>query len=262
MMLKINNLSCGYNSKTILHNLNLEVNPGEFVGIIGPNGSGKTTFLRAITGIIPITKGEVLVEGKNIADFNVKDLAKKIALASQGFKTQHMTVEEFMLLGRIPYFKPFQFLETKKDMEILYNIMKLTDTLKLKGHFIEEISGGEQQLALIGRALVQKPKLLLLDEPTTHLDITHQISILDLVKRLNRKLNLTVIIVLHDLNLASQYCNRLALFNKGKIRKMGRPEEVLSYQIIEEVYNTPVVVGKNPVTKKPYVFMVSEEEKK
>lgn len=260
-MIEINNLTCGYDSKTILHDISFNVEKGEFLGIIGPNGSGKTTLLRAITRVIKPFKGGIFFEGENIWSESLKTLAKKIAVVSQTPPLNHMTVEEFVLLGRIPHLQKFQFFETKRDLEIAEKSMGLTDTLKLKRCSISEISGGEKQLALITRALAQEPRLLLLDEPTSHLDITHQVSILDLIRRLNRELGLTVIMVLHDLNLASEYCNRLILMNDGRIRKAGHPNEVLDYQIIEEVYKTIVIVRKNPISSKPYIFLVPEDER-
>lgn len=260
-MLEIKNLTCGYDSKIILQDINLRIETKDLLGIIGPNGSGKTTLLRAVTRIIKPKKGTILLKEENIWQMGTKDLAREIAVVSQNPSLNHMTVEEFVLLGRIPYFRRFQFLETKKDLEIAKRSMGLTDTLKLKDRLMGEVSGGERQLALIARALCQEPKLLLLDEPTTHLDIAHQARILDLIKRLNRELALTVIVVLHDLNLASEYCQRLVLINEGRIHKIGPPDEVLNYQIIEEVYKTVVVVEKNPISSKPYILIVSEEER-
>lgn len=261
-MLEIKNLICGYGSKFLLKDINLKISKGELIGIIGPNGSGKTTLLRTITRILKPKNGEILFEGKNILQVGFKEFAKKIAVVSQNIEISDIIVEEFVLLGRIPYFKKFQFLETKNDFEIAKRCMELTDTFKLKDRFIHEISGGEKQLVLIARALVQQPELLLLDEPTAHLDITHQIKILDLIRRLNKELSLTVIMVLHDLNLAGEYCNRLILINEGKICKTGTPNEVLAYQIIEEVYKTIVIVEENPISGKPYILIVSEEERR
>lgn len=260
-MLEIKNLTCGYDSKFLLRDINLRIDTGELLGIIGPNGAGKTTFLRALTRVLKPKGGEILLEGKNIWQMDFKWLAKRIAVVSQNFETGFMTVEEFVLLGRIPHYEKFQFLETKKDIEIAEKCMTLTDTFKLKDQLMGEISGGERQLSLIARALAQEPMLILLDEPTAHLDITHQVAILDLIKRLNKEFGLTVIMVLHDLNLASEYCQRLALFNEGRIHKIGTPEEVLDYKIIEEVYKTMVVVEKNPVSSRPYILIVSEEER-
>ncbi|MEW6557515.1 MAG: ABC transporter ATP-binding protein [Elusimicrobiota bacterium] len=261
-MLEIKNLTCGYDSKFILKDINFRIDTGNIVGIIGPNGSGKTTLLRAITRVVKPKNGIVVFEGKDISQMGFKELARKLAVVSQNFETGSITVEEFVLLGRIPYYEKFQFLETKMDIEVAERCMDLTDTLRLKDRFMEEISGGERQLALIARALAQQPKLILLDEPTTHLDITHQVKILDLIKRLNTELGLTVIMVLHDLNLASEYCHRLVLIHNGRIHKIGLPQEVLDYKIIEEVYKTLVVVKENPISKKPFVILVSEANKK
>jgi iron complex transport system ATP-binding protein len=261
-MLEIRDLTCGYDAKFVLKNINLEIKSREVVGIIGPNGSGKTTLLRAITRVLKPKNGGIFFEGRDIAQAPFGELAKKMAVVSQSFETPFMSVEEFVLLGRIPHFERFQFLETREDLEIARRCMALTDTLKFRDRPISEISGGERQLALIARALAQEPRLLLLDEPTTHLDITHQVGILDLISRLNGELALTVIMVLHDLNLASEYCHRLVLINEGKIHKTGAPSQVLDYKTIEEVYKTVVVVEPNPVSSKPYVLVVSEKERK
>ncbi|MGA1825126.1 MAG: ABC transporter ATP-binding protein [bacterium] len=256
-MLEIKDVTCGYDSKIVLNKINIHIHEGEFIGIIGPNGSGKTTLLRTITRIIKPIKGEISLEGKNIWGMGFKELAQNIAVVSQDYETGCMSVAEFILLGRIPYHSRFQLLETENDMEVAKKCMDLTDTFRFKDQLMEEISGGERQLALIARALTQEPKLLLLDEPTTHLDITHQVSVLDLVKKLNREFGLTVVMTLHDLNLASEYCSRLILIHNGRIHKEGLPEEVLDYKIIEDVYKTVVVVRKNPISDKPFVLVVS-----
>jgi iron complex transport system ATP-binding protein len=257
-MLDISNLTCGYDSGFAIRNINLRVPAGEIIGIIGPNGSGKTTLLRAITRSLKPSGGVIRLDGADIRRMKIRDLARKIAVVSQSAESGFMTVEEFVLLGRTPYYDRFRFLETKNDLKIARNAMASTDALRLKDQIMSRISGGERQLALIARALAQEPKLLLLDEPTTYLDITHQMGILDLIRRLNINFALTVIMVLHDLNLAGEYCHRLALFNKGAIYKFGLPEEVLDYRIIEDVYKTVVIVEKNPISRKPYVMAVSE----
>ena len=261
MMLEIKNLTCGYDSKFLLREINFSVEKGELIGIIGPNGSGKTTLLRAITRILKPKGGEILLKGVDIWDMGFKELARKIAVVSQGPDVNFMSVKEFVLLGRIPHYKKFQFFETKRDEEIARKYMTLTDTLRFENEPVGKISGGERQLGVIARALAQEPELLLLDEPIAHLDITHQVAILDLIRRLNKEFGLTVIMVLHDLNLAAEYCNRLILLNEGKIHKTGKPEEVLTYQIIEEVYKTVVVVEENPISHKPYILVVSGERK-
>jgi len=261
-MIEINKLTCGYDKAPVLKDIDLTINSGEIVGIIGPNGSGKTTLLRAITRLLKPRNGEILLEGKNIWQVPFRTLAQTVAVVSQQVEPAPMSVEDFVLLGRIPYYETFQFSETENDIAVARGCMEITDTLAFKNRFMAEMSGGERQLVCIAKALAQKPRLLLLDEPTNHLDITHQVKILDLVKRLNRELGLTVIMVLHDLNLASEYCQKIALFSEGRIHTMGTPQDVLQYQIIEEVYKTVVVVEKSPVSKKPFVLIVSEEWRK
>jgi len=261
-LLEIKGLTCGYDSRFHLKGIDLGIEEGGFFGIIGPNGSGKTTLLRAITRILKPERGEILLRGKNIWHMDFKRLARTIAVVSQNVSTDELNVGEFVLLSRIPHYRGFQFLETKHDEEIADNAMALTDTIKFKDRSMSEISGGERQLVLIARALAQEPEFLLLDEPTSHLDITHQVRILDLLKRLNMKLSLTVIMVLHDLNLASEYCDRVALLSDGAVYKEGSPEDVLDYRTIEKVYKTVVVVEKNPISLKPYILLISEEERR
>lgn len=259
-MLEIKELVCGYNSKFLLQNINFKIEKGELVGVIGPNGGGKTTLLRAISRVLKPKKGWVILDGKNIWEMKYKEFAKCVGVVPQSFNPVSMSVEEFVLLGRIPHFRHFKFLESKNDFDIGERCMELTDILKLKERLITEISGGERQLALISHALACEPRLLLLDEPTAHLDIAHQVKILALIKRLNKELGITVIMVLHDLNLASEYCERLILIDNGCIHKIGSPYEVLDYKTIEEVYKTVVVVKENPISKKPYIFLVSSNK--
>jgi len=258
-MLKINDLTCGYDSNPIIKEITFNLNRGEILGIIGPNGSGKTTLLRGMTRLIKPDSGTIFFEERDIWETDIKDLARSIAVVPQGGAVSDMSVEEFVLLGRIPHYKKFQFFDTKRDRTVSERSMGLTDTLRFRGRSILEMSGGERQLIFIARALAQEPKLLLLDEPTTYLDITHQVSILDLVRRLNRELQLTVIMVLHDLNLASEYCDRLLLLSQGSLHSLGTPEEIIDYKIIEEVYKTKVVIGHSPVSSKPYSFLVPGE---
>lgn len=261
-MLKIKDLSCGYGYRFSLKDVNINVDKGEALGIIGPNGSGKTTLLRAITRILKPKTGSIYFEERDIWQIALKDISRRMAIVSQGADTGVMTVEEFVLLGRIPHFGKFQFLESESDLKIAENAMALTGSLGLRDRPMKEMSGGERQLAVIARALAQEPKLLLLDEPTTHLDIAHQVVVLDLIRRLNRELGITIVMVLHDLNLASEYCDRIVLMSEGRVHKTGTPEDVLTYQAIEQIYKTVVVVEKNPVSSRPYVLIVSEEERR
>lgn len=260
-MIQIQNLKVGYDSGFILKDINLTIEENDFLGIIGPNGSGKTTLIRAITKIIKPQSGKVVIDSEDINKIGFRDLARKVAVTSQGFDTKFdITVRDYVLLGRIPHRRPFQFLETDKDREIINQAMDLTEVMPFKERLLSELSTGERQLVFIARALAQEPKLLFLDEPTNHLDILHQVKIMDLLRRLNRENKITVIIILHDLNLAGEYCDRLMLMNAGYIHKFGSPIDVLTYQNIEEVYKTIVVVENNPISSKPYILLVSDEE--
>ena len=256
---QINNFSCGYPGKFLLKDVSFNVDKGDFVGIIGPNGSGKTTLFRGISGELPLLNGSIELNGKSTQKMGLKERAQNIAIVTQNIEIGSMTVEEYVLMGRIPYHKQFQFFETKEDFAIAEKYMKLTGVDKLKGKYMNALSGGEQQLAGIARALTQEPDLLLLDEPTSHLDITHQVQALNLIRRLSRELGLTILMIIHDLNLAGEYCDSLIMMQEGHIRKKGLPTEVLNYKDIEAVYETVVVVRTNPISNKPVVFLVSEE---
>ncbi|MDD5561315.1 MAG: ABC transporter ATP-binding protein [Candidatus Omnitrophica bacterium] len=259
-ILKINNVCGGYFKEEIIKGISLDVKKGDFLVIIGPNGSGKTTLLRLATRVLPLSKGEILYKDKNISAMDLKEFCRRVAFVSQdtsiGFP---FTVMELVLMGRIPHLKRLQF-ESKRDIEIATEKLFLTDTLNLKDKRIDELSAGERQRVIIARALAQEPELLFLDEPTAHLDIGHQVQTLDLLKKLNRKNSLTIVMILHDLNLASAYSNRIALLDQGVIFKEGKPEEVLTYQNIEAVYKTVVLVNDNSVTGRPNVALVPGEK--
>lgn len=259
ILLKIENLSCGYGDKIVLRDINLQMKEGEFLGIIGPNGVGKSTFLKTILRIIPCLGGKIFLRDKDIFKVPRKTLAQEIAYVPQ--QTQvwfSFSVVEILRMGRYPFLKRYKS-ESKKDWEIIYEKAKLTGIENLIFSNLDELSLGERQLVFITRALIQEPKLLLLDEPTAHLDIGHEIKIFDLLYRLNRENKISIISVLHDLNLASQYCDRLIILFEGRIEKFGKPEEVLDYKIIEKIYNTIVVVKDNPITKRPHIFTIPEK---
>ena len=255
-ILNIQNLCCGY-PKFQLSGINIDVPKGSFAGIIGPNGSGKTTLFRAITGTLNIKSGKILMGDQDLRSLAPRQRAQRIAIVSQFIEAADMSVEDYVLMGRIPYHSRFNFFESDEDFRIARNYMEMTDTWRFKDQLMSELSGGEQQLAGIARALTQQPELLLLDEPTSHLDITHQVHILNVLQQLNQEMGLAVLMVIHDLNLASEYCDRLILVNQGKIHTQGKPEEVLTYQNIEDVYKTVVVTQSNPLSGKPAVFLAS-----
>jgi iron complex transport system ATP-binding protein len=256
--LSLKNISCGY-SNFNLKNINFSLNKGSLTGIIGPNGSGKTTLFKGITGELSIKSGAIALNNKNLKSMPLREKACNLAIVTQFAETLDISVEDYVLMGRMPYRNKFQFFETKEDIEIAEKYMKLTDILNLKDKPMSQLSGGEQQLADIARALTQEPKLLLLDEPTSHLDITHQMQILNLIQTLNSKLELTVLMIIHDLSLAGEFCDYLIMMNNGKIHKKGIAEKVLSYKNIEDVYKTVVITQINPLSKKPSIFPISDK---
>ena len=261
-ILTVKNLSCGYDANEVIKGASFSVKKGDCLGIIGPNGAGKTTLFRAITGALKPWEGNILYKGVDISKISPHDFAREVAVIPQVLEVPFaFSVEEFILMGRFPHVGRFGVLKGR-DYKILDEVLNLTDTLSFRDRKLLELSGGERQRIILAQGFAQEPCLLLLDEPTSHLDIAHQVQILDLVKRLNKQKNLTVITVLHDLNLASSYCDRLILLKSGVISKQGSPEDVLTYQNIEEVYKTVVVVKKNPINHRPYVLLVSENDKK
>lgn len=258
-LLEIKNLSCGYGNKFNITGIDVDIAKGSFVGIIGPNGCGKTTLLRGITGELKSITGTLMLNSRELNHMSLKEKARKLAVVAQDIETPYMQVLDYILMGRLPFRKNYQFFDTKEDYSIAEKYMNMTGVSHLQAKYLSQLSGGERQMVAITRALVQEPELLLLDEPTSHLDIAHQVQVLNLLQHLNEQLKLTILMIIHDLNLAGEYCNLLVLMNNGKIHTTGNPEEVLIYKNIEEVYGTIVVTKTNPVSGKPFVFPVSEK---
>jgi iron complex transport system ATP-binding protein len=249
----------GYDKSFHLSNVSFSISQGTLTGIIGPNGSGKSTLLKGITGELPVAKNQIFLKGIDIRQLSENERAKEIAVVTQFSEPVDITVEEYILTGRIPYRRKYQFFETDEDFKIARKYMELTDTYHLRGDKFSTLSGGEQQLVSIAKALTQEPSLLLLDEPTSHLDISHQVQILNLIQQLTNDLGLTVLMIIHDLNLASEYCDYLLLMKEGILYRQGIPNEIINFKNIEEVYNTVVITQNNPLSKKPFVFLVSNK---
>ena len=256
-LLLLNNFSCGYRNSFQLREISFSVKKGGFTGIIGPNGSGKTTLLRGLTGELKPRQGEILLKEQDLNAMSLRYKAQNLAIVTQFSEIVPIPVEDYVLMGRLPYRNQFQFFESKEDREIAEHYMDLTHTIHLRTKLITQLSGGELQLVSIARALTQEPELLLLDEPTAHLDISHQVQVLNLIQKLNDEMGLTVLMVIHDLNLAGEYCDYLVLMREGGVFIQGSPHDVLNYQHIEEVYNTVVVTRINPLSGKPAIFLVS-----
>lgn len=260
VLLEVDNLVCGYDKREVLREVSFQVESGDLLGIVGPNSAGKTTLFRTIIRVIRPWRGKILYRGKALEKISQMELAKEVAVLPQVIEIPFpFTVSEFVAMGRFPHLRRFERLKGH-DLEAIDRAMELADILHLQERRINELSGGERQRAVLAQGFAQEPRLLLLDEPTSHLDIGHQVEILDMIRKLNREWGLTVIMVLHDLNIASEYCDRLILFKEGKIFKTGLPRDVLTYRNIEEVYKTVVLVDENPISSKPHIFLVSKEE--
>lgn len=257
-MLEITDLVCGYGNDFCLDKVNINIEEGAFTGIIGPNGSGKSTLFKAIASDIPIRSGSVRLAGKETTALSLKERARMLSVVTQFQELSPITVEEFVLMGRTPYRGNFQFFNSREDYQIVNYFIELTGITHLRHKRITELSGGEQQMASIASALAQEPKLLLLDEATSHLDITHQIRIMNLLQELNETRGLTIAMIIHDLSLAGEFCSNLVMMKKGKVYDQGTPKEVLTYQNIEAVYETVVVVNSNPISNNPVVFPIAK----
>ncbi len=259
MYLTVESLTCTYGTRAVLNGLDLRVNRGEWLAVVGPNGSGKSTLVRAISRALKPASGRILLNGREISRLSARDLARQMAVVAQdttvGFD---FTVEEIVMLGRLPYLSKLRG-ETERDRAAVRRALLATGTDQLARRSVTQLSGGERQRVMIARALAQEPSLLILDEPTAHLDISHQVEILDLCRRLNRQEGLTVLAVLHDLNLAAQYADRILLMKDGCRYAEGPPGDLLTEANILGVYGSRVKVIRHPVEGTPHVILLSRE---
>lgn len=247
-VLEANRIMYSYSRKPVVNDVSLEVKKGEFLSIIGPNGSGKSTLLKTLSHIYIPDSGEIILMGKSLDTYKRKEIAQRIAMVPQDTSLDfEFSVEEVVLMGRHPFLGRFSR-EDSNDLDLAYEAMERTNTLHIKDRLITEISGGERQRVFIAKSLAQSTSIMLLDEPTSHLDINHQIEILELLKRLNSEKELAIVLVIHDINLASRYSDRILLMKDGKIVSQGRPEAVITPENIENTYGMRVAVETNRYT--------------
>lgn len=238
--LRLENASFAYGSNPALQYLSMNIEEGEFIGVIGPNGSGKSTLLKLLGGILRSDSGGVFFKDKELHDYKRKILARSIAWVPQEHpETFSFRVAEIVLMGRHPYRSPLTF-ESQEDLDIAAQAMKMTDVSHLSTRPFNEISGGEKQRVMLASAIAQEPEVMLLDEPTTALDIKYQLEILNILKRLNQVNGATLVLAMHDLQLASKFCGRLVLINEGRIIKDGTPDQTLKKEILETVYGVRI----------------------
>lgn len=236
MELKVDNLNVSYGDKKIVKDISFHINKGEVVTIIGPNGSGKSTLIKAISRCLKPTSGSIYLDKINIDNINSKDIARKLAVLPQVKSvSSDISVEELVSYGRYPHLK-FGKRLGKEDKDIIYWALENTGLIELKKRFVVTLSGGERQRAWIAMSLAQRPKILLLDEPTTFLDISYQLEVLELIKELNVTLGLTVVMVLHDLNQAARYSNKILVLNNGELCDFGKPNKVISSCLLKNIF--------------------------
>jgi len=244
-----------------LDDLSFQVDTGEILGIVGPNGSGKSSLLKVLSGLLPVGKGDVRLGGLSLGKWSRTDVARVVAVVPQEYaQVFPFSVAETVLMGRFPHRTARWWSmgigeETANDFAHVHQAMADTDVLSLADRLVSDLSGGERQRVMIARALAQEPKILLLDEPTAFLDINHQIDICSLVARLRAERRLTVVLVSHDLNVASQYCDRVLMLKEGGLCRIGSPEETIRPDVLRMVYGCDVVVDAHPQTGRPRVTM-------
>ena len=241
MNIKAENINITLEKNNILKDINIEVDNKEVVGIIGPNGSGKSTLLKCIYRVLKPNDGAILLDNVDIKDMSVKESSKRLAVLSQHNNYNFdFTVKDIVLMGRSPH-KKFMERDNKEDYDIVNEALKKVDMFELKDRSFQSLSGGEQQRVILARALAQQPQCLILDEPTNHLDIKYQLQLMRIVKGLG----IEVIAAIHDLNIAAMYCDKIYVLKDGEIIKNGKPKDVLTQELIKDVYEVDAEVIVN-----------------
>jgi iron complex transport system ATP-binding protein len=255
-ILSLEKIGFAYGSWRVLRGIDLTIKPGEMVGILGPNGSGKSTLLKIMDGILPVQEGSIRLYDQPLERLKRGQIARRIAMVAQeNYFRFSFSVLEVVLMGRFPHLKKLQF-ENEKDLAIATEALCVTNTLDLAERPIHTLSGGEKQQVLIARALAQEPEVILLDEPTSFLDLKHKRALFQLIAALSREKGLSVVMVSHDIDLAAHYCRKLILLKQGSIYAQGEPAEVITKANIEAVYDCPVLVDQHPATGRPRISLV------
>ncbi len=254
VVIEAHNIHFAYNAENVICDVSVSIEHSAFLAIIGPNGAGKSTLLRILGGVLKPQHGIVCMFGQSINAVERKTRAQHIAFVPQEtYFASDFSVEEIVSMGRYPYISAFQR-EQRTDREAIEHALEYTETLQFRTRQINSLSSGERQRVVLARALAQEPKILLLDEPTSHLDLRHQHAIMEMLKRLNTE-GLTVITVHHDLNLAGLYCEHLLLMNEGTVYAEGTPQSLLSESVLHDVYKTDVTVVQHPHKNIPQIFL-------
>jgi len=254
-MIEIQKLSFSYLEELVLNRISFSVADGEFVGIIGPNGAGKSTLLKLLDGILQPKEGEIRLKRKLLQEHTRRQLAKVIGFVPQNFSTAFSySVNDLVLMGRYPHLSAFST-ESADDFRIVESSMQSTDVWRLRHRQFGELSGGERQRVVLASALAQEPQILLLDEPTSSLDIKYQYQFYSILRQLQQNSRLTILVVTHDINLATRYCQRLILLKNGEVVDDGTPEKVITREIMESVYEVEVEIIQHPGDGKPLLTL-------
>jgi len=256
--LRVSNASFSYIGGFSLNHINLFVPDGQMVGLLGPNGSGKTTLLKLATGVLVPSAGDVLIGERSLKKLLRREVARQIAVVPQELNIPFAyTVEEVVMLGRTPFLRGLAR-ESKRDRQIVAGVLEVTGMAGFRGRYFNELSGGERQKVVVAMALAQEPAILLLDEPTSHLDISHQMEILELLRRFNREKKVTIVAAMHDLNLAALFFERLVLLGRGLVFADGSPDEVITGEIIQKVFSAKVEIARHPKTAVPQIVLLPD----
>ena len=252
-MLEVKSLSAGYLDKHVLEHVDFRIPSEKVTVILGPNGCGKSTLLKALCGIIPADSGQVVLDGENILTLPQRQLAQRVAYLAQSRQVPDITVERLVLHGRFPYLGyPRRY--RKEDYAIADAAMKTMGVAELADELVQNLSGGQRQKVYIAMALVQDTPVILLDEPTTYLDISHQLEIMELVARLNREENITILMVLHDINHAARYSDELIVLKDHQIYRQGNPWDILQSDVLEKVFHVEAQISSDSENGTPIFY--------
>ena len=254
-MIQVGRLNKSYGEQLILNKLTFTVNRGDFFGILGPNGSGKSTLLKLLSGVEKFESGHIELDGSPLGTYSRRKLSRKLAVLQQeALPPVNFTVREVVEMGRFPY-QNWLGVEKAEQGHLVDEILEKLGLIQLQDRSLLHLSGGERQRVALGKVMAQQPELLLLDEPTTYLDIGYQIQMMDHIKAWQNEANITIIAVLHELNLASIYCNRLLLLHQGELLRLGAPIDILQTELIAQVYGTKPIIVDHPVHALPQLIL-------
>ncbi len=262
-ILGFHHVAAAYGEREILKDVTLSIREGGFVGLIGPNGTGKSTLIKCVSGLLPLKHGNITICGRENSTLKSRERAQMVAVVPQSYHVGYdFTVEDIVMMGRNPYLG-FRKKEGPKDHAIVDEAMEMTNTAIFRDRCYNELSGGERQRVILARAIAQTPRIILLDEPTSALDVHHQIEVMELITKLNQEEHMTVLAVLHDINMASRFCQRMVMLQDGVVSVDGTPQEVIDRKNMESLYNMKLMIRESPLFHKPEIIpiRVMEEEK-